>query len=322
MTPPIALKVRVARKVLEARDIFSFELVSASAAPLPAFSAGAHIDVHLPNGMTRPYSLCNDPRERGRYLIGVLRDPHSRGGSQALHEQVQEGDILTIGEPKNHFPLGPRAGRSLLLGGGIGVTPMLAMAETLAHEGADFALHYCTRSDERTAFRSRITQSPFAARVHYHLDDGADRQKLNLQEILAEPAATTQLYVCGPKGLMDAVLAQARALGWQEAQLHSEFFGAQVHTQDADAAFEITIASSGQRIEVPKDMTVARALAAAGVDIMTACEQGVCGTCLTRVLAGTPDHRDSYLTAEEQAANDQFLPCCSRAKTSSLTLDI
>ena len=322
MSSRATIQVRVARKVLEAKDIYSYELVALDGGVLPTFDAGAHIDVDLPNGMTRQYSLCNDPLENRRYIIGVLRDPQSRGGSQVLHEQVQEGDILRISEPKNHFPLSPQVGYSILLGGGIGITPMLAMAETLARERSKFALHYCTRSAERTAFTERIAESAFATWVQHHYDDGADEQKIDLQQTLAGPSPDHHLYVCGPRGFMDAVLDLARNQGWKEAQLHYEFFGGKVLAEEADSTFEITIASTGQRIQIPKGVTVAKALEAAGVEVMTSCEQGVCGTCVTRVLDGTPDHRDSYLTPEEQAANNQFMPCCSRAKSASLTLDL
>ncbi len=316
------LAVRVARKAVEATDILSFELVEADGGNLPPFSAGAHIDVHLPGGLVRQYSLCNDPTESHRYLIGVLRDPASRGGSSAMHDLVREGDLLRISEPRNHFPLAHEARRSLLLAGGIGVTPILCMAERLAASGADFEMHYCTRSPERTAFTRRIRDSAFAPRVHFHFDDGSPAQRLDLAVLLATPEAGVHLYVCGPKGFMDAVLATAREKGWPESQLHYEFFGAAPQATDGDTAFEVRLASSGRTIPVPPDRSVAAALISAGVDLPTACEQGVCGTCLTRVLAGEPDHRDAYLTPEEQAANDQFLPCCSRSRTPLLVLDL
>ncbi len=322
MSSAQTLQVRVARKAVEAQDIVTLELVAVDGSALPAFGAGAHVDVQLPGGVTRQYSLCNDPQETHRYLIGVLRDPASRGGSQAVHEQVQEGDVLQISTPKNHFPLAHDAKRSLLLGGGIGITPILCMAERLANTSADFELHYATRSPERTAFRERIAASGFAGKVQFHFDDGAAAQKLDLTALLAQPQTGTHLYVCGPKGFMDAVLNTAREKGWPEAQLHYEFFGAEVAKSDSDASFEIKLASSGRIVMVPKDKTVTQALAEAGVEIMMSCEQGVCGTCLTRVLEGVPDHKDSYLTPEEQAANDQFLPCCSRAKTPQLVLDL
>jgi vanillate O-demethylase ferredoxin subunit len=321
---PATLSVRVARKTPEALDICSFELVAADGSVLPAFTAGAHLDVYLPNGQMRQYSLCNAPGETQRYLIAVLRDAASRGGSQAMHDAVQEGQLLQISAPKNHFPLSTDASatRSLLLAGGIGVTPLLSMAEQLSASGADFEMHYCTRAAERTAFVQRIAASPFASSVHYHYDDGATVQKLDLQVLLSEPQAGVHLYVCGPRGFMDAVLSTARAQGWAESQLHYEFFSAEVVHSDSDASFDVQIASSGKVIRVAKDQSVTQALAAAGVEILTSCEQGVCGTCLTRVLSGTPDHKDSYLTPEEQAANDQFLPCCSRAKSPLLVLDL
>lgn len=316
------LAVRVARKTVEAADICTFELVAEAGGPLPAFSAGSHVDVQLPGGLTRQYSLCNDPKETHRYLIGVLRDPASRGGSQALHELVEQGQLLQISAPKNHFGLAHDATRSLLLAGGIGVTPILCMAERLANTGAEFELHYSTRSRARTAFYERIAASDFAHKVQFHFDDGMAEQKLDLAALLAAPPSGVHLYVCGPKGFMDAVLTSARVQGWPESQLHYEFFAAAVAPSASDASFEVKLASSGRIIRVPKEQTVTQALSAAGVEVQTACEQGVCGTCLTRVLEGVPDHKDLYLTPEEQAANDQFTPCCSRSRTPLLVLDL
>jgi vanillate O-demethylase ferredoxin subunit len=316
------LTVRVARKAEEALGIRSFELVSTDGAALPSFAAGSHVDVQLPGGLTRSYSLCNDPTETHRYLLAVLRDPASRGGSQAMHERVNEGDLLQISAPKNHFALAHDARRSLLLAGGIGITPILCMAERLALTGAGFELHYCTRERARTAFLDRISSSAYAAQVRFHFDDGPAAQRLDIEGLLATPQAGTHLYVCGPKGFMDAVLGQARRSGWPEAQLHFEFFSADVKPQVGDAAFQVRLASSGRVIDVPAKLSVVQALAEAGVVVQTSCEQGVCGTCLTRVLAGEPEHRDLYLTPEEQAANDQFTPCCSRARSALLVLDL
>ena len=321
MSAASSLEVRVARKAVEALDICTFELVAADGRPLPAFSAGSHVDVQVA-GLTRQYSLANDPTESHRYLIGVLRDAASRGGSAAMHDLVREGDTLVISAPKNHFPLAHDAGRHLLLAGGIGITPILCMAERLAVTGADFELHYCTRSRERTAFYGRIRASGFAARAQFHFDDGDAAQKLDIAKLLATPQPGTHVYVCGPKGFMDAVLGTARERGWPEAQLHYEFFGADVAPAAGDTAFEVQLASSGRVVVVPKDRSVVQALAAAGVEVQTSCEQGVCGTCLTRVLDGVPDHRDLYLTPEEQAAGDQFTPCCSRARSARLVLDL
>lgn len=316
------LKVRVAAKRVEAVDICSFELVAASGEPLPAFSAGSHLDVSVTDALTRQYSLCNAPSERDRYQIAVLRDAHSRGGSAAMHDRLQVGDEFAISPPKNHFPLAHEARKSLLLAGGIGVTPILCMAERLSAIGADFEMHYCVRSRERTAFFGRIERSHFSTKVNFHFDDGPGSQKFDIDLQLRRAEPGTHLYVCGPKGFMDAVLSAARSHGWPESQLHYEFFSANVGPSERDESFDVKLASSGRMVVVPKDKTVVQALAEVGVEIQTSCEQGVCGTCITRVLEGVPDHKDLYFTPQEQAANDQFTPCCSRAKSAMLVLDL
>jgi vanillate O-demethylase ferredoxin subunit len=313
--------VRVARKTCEAEAICSYELVTLDGTPLPPFEAGAHIDVHLSGSLVRQYSLCNPPGETHRYLIGVLRDAGSRGGSQAMHDHIDTGSTLTISAPKNHFPL-VEARRTLLFAGGIGITPILAMAEALASRGAAFEMHYSARSPERAAFKERLATPHLAGQVHFHYDSGDAAQKLDLARLLARPDAGTHLYVCGPQGFIDHVLGAARAHGWPQAQLHVEYFSAAAVDTSGDRAFEVKLASSGRVVTVPAGTSVLKALAAQGVEIAYSCEEGVCGTCLTRVLEGVPEHRDMYLTEEEQAANDQFTPCCSRAKTAVLVLDL
>jgi vanillate O-demethylase ferredoxin subunit len=196
------------------------------------------------------------------------------------------------------------------------------MAERLANVGASFELHYCTRSEERTAFAQRIRASSFAARAHFHHDDGAQAQKLDIRALVAQPRPGVHLYVCGPTGFMDAVLGAARQAGWTEEALHREYFAAAPIDTRGDGSFEVQIASSGAVIRVAREQSVVAALAAAGIEVPTSCEQGVCGTCLTRVLEGEPEHRDMYLTPQERAKNDQFTPCCSRAKTARLVLDL
>jgi vanillate O-demethylase ferredoxin subunit len=196
------------------------------------------------------------------------------------------------------------------------------MAERLAAIGADFELHYATRSRARTAFFERLRTSPFSTRVAYHFDDGAVDQKLDIAAILAAQPRGTHLYLCGPAGFMEAVLGTARNSGWDDHRIHYEFFSADVQPRSGDDAFEVQLASSGRVIAVPAQQSVLAALAEAGVVVPSSCEQGVCGTCLTRVLSGTPDHRDQYLLPDEQAAGDQFLPCCSRAKSARLVLDL
>ncbi len=320
------ITVRVAARQAIAQDIALFELHAADGGTLPPFEAGAHIEVHVGQGdsrFVRPYSLCNTPGETHRWQIAVLRTPDSRGGSAAVHAWLREGSELQVSAPRNLFPLAPGAQRSLLLAGGIGITPLLAMAETLHQAGADFELHHATRSAARTPFVERLALAPWARRVWRHLDDGEPQQRLALPTLLAQQRAEgTHLYVCGPQGFMDAALAAARATGWAEANLHWESFSPQVEHKAGDSEFELVLQRSGIIITVGAEQTAAQAIAAHGVFLPTSCEQGVCGTCLTPVLGGTPDHRDQYLTPEEQAANDQFTPCCSRAKSAQLVIDL
>jgi vanillate O-demethylase ferredoxin subunit len=315
------LQVKVLRKKQEAEGIASFELARADGGPLPAFSAGSHIDVQVPGGASRQYSLCNDAAPRTTYRIAVLRDANSRGGSAGMHERVNEGDVLSISEPRNHFPL-VHAVRTILFAGGIGITPLLCMAYRLDAVGADFELHYCARSKDRTAFAAEIAASRFADRVHFHFDDGAEDQKLQLARLLTGVNAQTHLYICGPAGFIQFVTDGAKGCGWPAGQVHVEFFAAPAQDTSADRAFDVKIASTGQVVSVPADTSVVKALAAQGIEILTSCEQGVCGTCITRVLEGECDHRDMYFTDEEKAKNDQFTPCCSRAKSSLLVLDL
>ncbi|MDM0050495.1 PDR/VanB family oxidoreductase [Variovorax sp. J22R115] len=314
------LKVRVARRIEEAEGVCSFELVAADSSALPAFSAGAHIDVHLAPGLIRQYSLSNDPSERHRWRIAVLRETTSRGGSAGMHDAVQLGDELRVSEPRNHFPL-VDAPRSLLLAGGIGVTPILAMARALHAQGRDFEMHYCGRSAGRMAFLEELAAAEFAGSVFLHADD-MPAQKFDAERVLGEPAADTHLYVCGPNGFMDHVLDTARRLGWPDANLHREYFAGVATALASDSNFEVRVASTGLSCQIPAGKTVIEVLAAHGVEIPTSCEAGVCGTCLTRVLEGTPEHRDSFLTDAERAANDQFTPCCSRALSPLLVLDL
>ena len=314
------MQVIVLSKADTAQGIVTFELAAPDGRALPPFSAGAHIDVHV-GGLVRQYSLCNRPGETHRYQIGVLRDANSRGGSVAMHA-LAVGDSLQISAPKNHFPLAADARHSILLAGGIGVTPLLAMAEQLAADGASFALHYATRSSERTAFRDRLAAAHLAPHARCYVDDAPQNGRLDLAAVLSQPNAETHVYVCGPAGFIDATLQQARALGWQDANLHREYFGAALPATDAGemGAFDIRLAHSGKTMPVRAGETVIDALRGCGIDWPTSCEQGVCGTCLTKVLQGEAQHHDNYLTDEERAEGC-FLPCVSRAR-GLLVLDI
>lgn len=312
------LEVRVRAKTLETPDICILELVNSAGKTLPVFEAGAHIDVHLPNGLVRQYSLCNDPSVPNQYAIAVLKDSASRGGSEAVHSIVNEGDVLQISEPKNLFSLIPSAKKSLLLAGGIGVTPILAMAYTLTAQGADFDMHYCTRSHQATAFKDAIAKSSFASRVQFHY---SNQRRLDIESLLAQPQDGVHLYACGPKRFMDAVISLAEQAGWAKEYIHYEYFAAPEEVSDG-IEFDVTIKSSGKVIRIPASSTVTQVLAEHGIVIPISCEQGVCGTCLTNVFEGTPDHRDMYLSPQEQDKNNCFLPCCSRSLSPMLVLDL
>lgn len=317
----VTRQVRVLRKSREAQAICSLELVSADQDPLQPFTAGSHIDVHLPNGLVRQYSLCNPPSEQGRYVMAVLRTADSRGGSLAVHDLIQPGDTLTISPPRNHFALVDGPHESLLMAGGIGVTPILSMAEALHAADRRFELHYCARSRAQAAFVDRLENGPYADRVRLHLDDGPASQRLDVEDVLTRSRDSSHLYLCGPQGFMDAILGAARRLGWDESRLHFEAFAARSSGAES-SAFDVKLARSGRVVHVPSNKTVVQALDAAGVWVPTACEQGVCGTCQTKVLAGDPDHRDQVLTPEERERGDCFLPCCSRSKSGLLVLDL
>jgi len=316
------IDVIVTRKIREAEGIYSFELVRADGSALLPFSAGSHIDVHLPSGLIRQYSLCNHPDEQHRYQIGVLLDPATRGGSEAMHA-LMEGSTVQISEPRNLFALAHGASRSLLFAGGIGVTPILCMAERLAQIGAPFQLHYCGRSAASVAFAERIRRSSFAGQAHLHFDDQPET-RLDAAAALAGYSTGDHLYVCGPGGFMAFVLEQARQAGWPEESLHREYFAAQPPSANEMEAgsFEVVLASSGRALLIPAERTVAEVLLESGIDLPLSCEAGICGTCLTRVLEGEPDHRDMFMTPAEQALNDQFTPCCSRSKSARLVLDL
>lgn len=316
------LRVNVVSRKSLTEGIASFELAPIDGASLPGFKAGAHIDVHLPGGLVRQYSLYELPGERQRYSIGVLRDPQSRGGSARLIDEVGEGDELAVGAPRNHFALHVGPERALLFAGGIGVTPIMCMAQELAHDGRPFEMHYCGRSLDRMAFVDRLRNASYADRVHIHVDDGAAAQRFDAGSAIGAPAADKHLYVCGPTGFMDHVLATARSLGWAEERLHREYFAAAPVDHSADGPFELEVQGTGQVISVRADQSAATALLEAGFAIALSCEQGVCGTCTTKVAKGLPDHRDLYLTEEEHARNDIFMPCCSRAKTPRLVIEI
>jgi vanillate O-demethylase ferredoxin subunit len=313
----------VTTRVQETTDIISVELTAPDGGLLPAYGAGAHVDVHLGDGLVRQYSLCGDPSDRTRYRLAILLNRESRGGSKAAHARLVEGAGVRVGAPRNHFPLREDGAGALLLAGGIGITPLLAMARRLHALGQAFDLHYCTRSRAQTAFADEIATSSFGTRVHVHHDDGDAAQRLDLDRILREHAARGKrpdLYVCGPAGFIACVIDRAGQFGWPEEMIHREYFAAEVDM--AGGSFTVEARRSGKTVTVAAGQTIADALKAAGVNAPLSCEEGVCGTCQTRVLDGTPDHRDVYLSASERADNGSIMICCSRSRSRSLALDI
>ena len=317
------MKLKVAKRIEEPGSILRLRLVAAPGAALPTFEAGAHLDLHLVDGtldLWRQYSLCSDPAEQGFYEIGVLLDPKSRGGSTAVHRLAQVGAEFEVEGPRNHFPLEEKATKTVLLGGGIGVTPMLAMAQRLHQLDCDFVLHFCTRSADITAFKAVISEAPWASKVIYHFDDQAPEQRLDLTRDLPAPSKDVHLYVCGPQGFMDWVINTAEAAGHAKVNVHREYFSADI--DQSGGSFDVVAKRSGVTVRVDAGNTIAKALALAGVKIEVKCEEGVCGTCVTDVLDGVPDHRDMFLTDEEREEGTMICACCSRASSPTLTLDI
>ncbi len=316
------LRVRVARITREAEDIQSYELVPVDAQALPEWDAGSHLDVALPGGMVRPYSLCGEPTETHRYLISVLREANGRGGSRAMHEQVREGTILAVSRPRNAFRL-RQAPFSLLIAGGIGITPLLAMARTLLREGRAFVLRVCTRSPERTPFTSLLGSPEWAPHVHLHHDGGDPSKGLDVRALLAHRPQGAHLYCCGPGGLMSAVRSAALGGAWPEEAVHFESFTAEpLVAREGDEGFEVVVKSTGQVLKVPPGKSILNVLVSAGVMVPSDCQAGTCGTCLTNVLEGEPEHRDSFLSDDEHKGGKCMTVCVSRARSRRLMLDL
>ncbi|WP_195818692.1 PDR/VanB family oxidoreductase [Roseobacter sp. MH60115] len=314
------LEVKVAERLEDRGNILRLKLVGKEDTPLPPFEAGAHLDIQVAHNGTdlwRQYSLCGDPSEHGAYQLGILKDQNSRGGSVALHEVAQQGAELRISSPRNHFPLDETANHSVLLGGGIGITPILAMAHRLHHLGRRFELHYCTRSKGLTAFLDILADLPFREAITLHHDDDGTQYDLTT---LPKPDDGVRIYVCGPTGFMEWIIEGARAQGHAEDHIHREYFNADVDV--TGDSFEVEARASGVTVTVGPEETIVAALAREGIEVEVRCEEGVCGTCILDVLEGTPDHRDHFLTDDEKAENTEMTTCCSRAKSARLVLDI
>ncbi|WP_063062874.1 PDR/VanB family oxidoreductase [Nocardia sienata] len=314
------IDVIVDEAVIEADGVVSVRLISADGGDLPPFDPGSHVDVYIQPGLVRQYSLCGDPDDVRSYRLGVLLADLSRGGSKAMHS-LDAGHRITIGVPRNNFELVETAERSILVGGGIGITPLMSMAIRLHRLQRSFEFHYCARSYRRAAFLQELMQEPFGYRMWGHFDDGSPSQRFEPQRLLPEPDPGTHLYVCGPTGFMDFVTGRAKELGWSQDRIHIESFTADA-VDESGATFTVHAARSGVTVEVPAGRSIADVLSENGIRVPTSCAQGICGTCITSVIDGVPDHRDSYLTDAEKQSNREIAVCCSRAVTDKLTLDV
>ncbi|GAB3494148.1 PDR/VanB family oxidoreductase [Curvibacter fontanus] len=312
----LQLLVRQIRR--EAVGIHSYELVHPQGQALPAFTAGAHIDVHLGAGLVRQYSLSNAPSERHRYVIAVLREEQGRGGSRALHDEVAVGQLVGVSAPRNHFELRPGLRRAILLAGGIGITPLKAMAHALAEQGVAHTLHYCVRDADRVAFADELHALRSEGRAQLHLDGGKPADGLDIPALLREPEAGTHVYYCGPAGFM-AACRQATA-HWPEGSVHCEHFKAPEPDAAAGAvpagSFRAQIASSGLILLVPAHQSLADALIEAGAALDTSCVSGLCGTCKVGYRSGEVEHQDHILSETEQRSC--LTPCVSRGKAGDL----
>ena len=302
----------------EARGVMSVALGDPEGGVLPPWTPGAHVDVLLPSGLVRSYSLCGDPADRRAYRIAVLLAAGGRGGSAELHATVSTGQHLAVGKPRNHFPLRPYR-HYLFLAGGIGVTPLLAMVREASRSGVPWTFVYGGRSRSSMAFLGELAATPggtlqIVAQDEHGLPD--------LEALLRAAPPGTAVYACGPSSMLDAVVSVGQTIR-PEVPVHLERFASQqLRHRDDDTAFEVSLARSGTTVTVARGTTVLEAVRAVLPGVASSCEEGVCSACETAVLAGVPDHRDSVLTPKEQAANDFMMICVSRCRTGPLVLDL
>lgn len=315
------MQVRIKRISFEAESINSFELVAPAGGDLVAFTAGSHIDLYLSNGMIRSYSLVNDPSERSRYVIAVNKDAASRGGSRFVHETLRAGDLITISHPRNNFVLQENTTHSILIAGGIGITPLLSMIRRLKALGRSWELFYAARTRVAAAFLDELSglRRDVQEELHLNFDQEPTGSMLDLAAIVRNAPGDAHLYCCGPVPMLEAFEAATRDRPAE--QVHVEYFKAR-EKPAAEGGFEVKLARSNRTITVGAGKTILNALLDAGIAVNYACTEGVCGTCETRVIEGIPDHRDLFLGKAEQAANKTIMICCSGSKSDALVLDL
>lgn len=314
-------RLTVTRSERAAQGIQLFEFRHPEGSALPGFTPGAHIRVRTPSGQTRQYSLCNAPDETDRYIIAVKREAQGRGGSISMVDQLKVGDSVEVGAVENLFELDDRARSFILVAGGIGITPLLAMARSLLAEGErKFKLYYLTRDAESTAFLDEILTSELKAHVVVHHDGGDPANSYDLWSALEKPGTLTglHLYCCGPRGLMDAVRDMSGH--WPSSTVHFESFGGDTKVHADDQAFAVRLARSELTLEVPVGRSILEVAREHGINVASSCESGTCGTCKTGLLEGEADHRDMVLLDEEKA--NHIMICVSRAKAGHLVIDL
>jgi len=316
------INVKVAKVTDEANGIRSFVLAKTGLFKLPTYTPGSHIDVHCGEGIIRQYSLCGDPDDRRHLMIAVKKGEPSRGGSELMHTKVNEGDRLEIGSPRNNFPLDETASYVILIAGGIGITPIIAMADRLQSLGKSFELHYFTRGPGDTAFAGRLQQGAYSDKVTFYQGLNITDTISQLQEILSSPQPNGQVYICGPGPFMDTA-EQLTLEKWPAEAINLERFAANPALAGGPThAFELELARSGMKLNVGEDETILQALEANNIDAAFSCEQGVCGTCVTEIVEGNADHRDSFLSKKQKAENSRMCICVSRAMGEKLVLEL
>lgn len=312
----------------EAEDVISVELSDPDDTALPPWRPGDHIDVHLRPNLIRQYSLCGTGADPHRYLIAVKREPKSRGGSEYVHTTLRPGDLITIAPPRTKFPLAASPHPAILVAAGIGITPIASMARALQTQAKPFSLHYFSRAAANVVFAKEWTSADFRDHAQLYLGLGADDVRTDLDKLARNADSRSHMYVCGPDGFMTTALNSFEEAGFDTQHLHFEKFTAGAPASkgaqpgSSPTSFTVHARQSGIETEVREDESIVDALARCGIDVPVSCEQGICGTCVSRVIAGTPDHRDDYLTDAEKATNSELCPCVSRSKSEVLELDL
>lgn len=319
----VHLEVFVKAIVNEALGINSWELRSAAGQDLPPFTAGAHVDLMLSNGLVRSYSICNAQHERDRYIVTVFKDPASRGGSKLIHDAIRAGDRLKITAPRNNFPLLENVDHSVFIAGGIGITPIYSMLQRLEELGRSWELHYTTRSQEVCAFRKELQELDLQkpGRVNFYFSRKSGPRLNDIASLIDRCPQDAHYYCCGPISMIRSFEIAASAAGRGREQTHVEYF-APAEPIATEGGFTVTLRRSGKSFVIPPGKTILDELRDNHVPVPFSCSQGTCGTCEMKVIDGIPDHRDAVLTPAEKASNRTIMICCSGSKTPNLVLDL